>query len=346
MISLLLVNYRSASLAIDAIQSARAATAFALQVVVVENSADAAEADRLRASADVLVTPPTNLGYAGGINAGRPHCTGDVIIISNPDVIFSPGSIDELIHAMTDRNAAVAGPALYWDNAHSWMLPPSELHTATEKLDEALATRSRWWAQARDRRRMAGRLWFWSLQDAVQSRAISGAIMAVRAADLDAAGGFDERFPLYFEENDFLRRIASDRKRILYVPTARCRHLYNQSAGDERARAALIYAESEMRYLTKWYGATVARFLKRIERAANPPSHSRIDGPVPVPAGDVFIEASPLPSFETAAGHFPATRNVDVPPEVWSSYRSEELYFRVVDRKSLLVLATYARYRT
>ena len=37
---------------------------------------------------------------------------------------------------------------------------------------------------------------------------LSGAVLAVRAADLDRAGGFDERFPLYFEETDFLRRIA------------------------------------------------------------------------------------------------------------------------------------------
>jgi hypothetical protein len=226
------------------------------------------------------------------------------------------------------------------------MLPPSELHTAREQLDEALATRSGWWARARDRRRIAMRLRFWSLQDSVERRAISGAIMAVRAADLDAAGGFDERFALYFEENDFLRRVASNARPIVYVPTARCRHLYNQSAGEESDRAALMYAESEMRYLAKWHGAAIARFLKRIERRKNAPAHPRIDGPVPLPAGDLLIEASPLATFETAAGHFPTTRTVDVPPEVWSSYRSDVLYVRVVDQKSFRVLATYARYRS
>jgi len=346
MISLLVVNYRSAGLAALAIRSARAATTSPLQVVVVDNSGDPGEADRLRAHADVLLTPSTNLGYAGGINAGRPHCSGDLIVISNPDVVFARTSIDELAGTMSRLSAAVAGPALYWDDAHSWMLPPSELQTAAEKFSEALATRSRFWARTRDRRRIAARIRFWSLSDPVETHAISGAVMAVRAADVDVIGGFDERFPLYFEENDFLRRVASHAKRIVYVPVARCRHLYNQSAGEVSDRAAVSYAESEMRYLAKWYGEDVARFLKRLELRKETPAHPRIEGPIAVPGGNILVEASPLPTFETAAGHFPAGPTVDVPPEVWSSYRSPVLYLRVIDRDTCRVLATYARYRS
>ena len=61
MISLLVVNYRSAALAAEAIRSARAATAAGLHVVVVDNSCDDAEAERLRPHADVLLTPAHNL---------------------------------------------------------------------------------------------------------------------------------------------------------------------------------------------------------------------------------------------------------------------------------------------
>ena len=64
MLSLLVVNYRSAALAIDAIRSARAATTDELQVVVVDNSCDAAEADALRPHADVLLV--SDLALQGG----------------------------------------------------------------------------------------------------------------------------------------------------------------------------------------------------------------------------------------------------------------------------------------
>ncbi|HEU4522659.1 MAG TPA: glycosyltransferase, partial [Thermoanaerobaculia bacterium] len=96
MISLLIINYRSAALAVEAIRSARATTAASLQVIVVDNSMDAEEASQLRPHADVLVTSSTNRGYAGGINDGRPHCSGEIMVVSNPDVVFLPGALDAL----------------------------------------------------------------------------------------------------------------------------------------------------------------------------------------------------------------------------------------------------------
>lgn len=346
MISLLLVNYRSAALALEAIRSARAATSLPLRVVVVDNSADPREAECLRGHADELLAPDKNLGYAGGVNAGRPECAGEIIIVSNPDVVFGPSSIDELLHALDDPDVAVAGPALFWDDAFSWMLPPSELHTAREKLGEAMASRSATLARRRDRRRIRERIAFWSLARPVDVKAISGAVMAIRAADFDAVHGFDERFPLYFEENDFLRRIARAGRRIVYAPAARCRHLFNQSAGADGARAARAYAESEMLYLAKWYGRFAARVLKGIERPRHSHEPPPIDGAIPVPGESMVVEASPLCSFETAAGHFARSANVELPHEVWESYLSPALYFRVIDRATARVVATYGRYRT
>ncbi|HEV2720145.1 MAG TPA: glycosyltransferase family 2 protein, partial [Thermoanaerobaculia bacterium] len=250
-VSLLVVNYRSAPLALEAIRSARAGTRAPLQVVVVDNSA---EADALRPAADVFIASERNVGYAAAINRGRRACDGDVIVAANPDVIFAAGAIDELAEA----GAAVAGPALFWDDAHEWFLPPADLHTARDVLGRALATRSRAFARRRERRRIRTRIAFWSLTETTPVRAISGAVMAIRARAFDDAGGFDERFPLYFEENDFLRRVRGE---IVYVPAARVRHLYNQSAGPS-PEAAALYARSEAEYLRKWGGTLWKKFEK------------------------------------------------------------------------------------
>ncbi|HEX8168904.1 MAG TPA: glycosyltransferase family 2 protein [Thermoanaerobaculia bacterium] len=337
MISLLVVNYRSAALAANAIRSARAATSQPLQVIVVDNSVDAAEAESLRGAADVLIVSQSNRGYAGGINDGRRACEGDVIVAANPDVVFAPGALDALADAL-DAKTAVAGPALFWDDAHSWRLPPGDLNSGPEKLDEVLASRSPAWRAQRDLRRFRARAEFWSLQTTTHVRMLSGAVLAMRASAFDAVGGFDERFRLYFEEADFLRRIAQHRQRIVYVPQARCRHLYNQSARHDAQRAAALYAESELRYLEKWNGPFAARALKRFERPVRIAEPR--DGTLAVDRHGVIVEASPLPSFATAAGCFASPGRVALPPEIAESIAGSTFYLRSVVRATGEVLAT------
>ena len=344
MISLLLVNFRSAALAAEAVRTARATCSRPLQVVVVDNSCDASEADSLRPIADRLVVSESNRGFAGGINAGRRECEADRIVITNPDVRFREGAIDRMYEALD--GAAVSGPALEWDEQGEWRLPPGERSTAVEKLDVVVAGRSMEWRRQRDRRRFLRRAAFWALERATEVSTLSGAVMAVRSADFDAVGGFDERFRLYFEETDFLRRMTALRKRIVYVPAARCHHLYNQSAGQLPQEAAERYAESELRYLEKWNGPFLARAIKRLERPLNAAPPARLSGPLEVERSDVVVEASPLPTFETAAGRLSAGGGVDVPRDVWNAFRGDAIYLRTVVRQTGEVLARYARYRT
>jgi len=333
MISLLIVNYRSAPLAIDAIRTARAATTLPLQVVVVDNSCDAHEADLLRPHADVVIASVTNRGYAGGINDGRRECRGDAIVIANPDVTFAAGSIDALVAALD--HASVAGPALFWDEQHRWLLPPSDLQTTMEKVDEVLASRSAVYARARDRRRFFERVAFWSRRKTAKVRALSGAVMAFHRD----APEFDERFALYFEETDFLRRIDGP---IVYVPAARVRHLYNQSAGQVSSEAAARYMQSEMKYLEKWSGPFAARMLKSIERPTMVQRYVEIDGPIELHRDDAVIEASPLSSFATAAGCLDSA-TVDLPADVLASWRSGPLYLRAVERATGRIIGAWAR---
>ena len=91
------------------------------------------------------------------------------------------------------------------------------------------------------------------------------------------------------------RRVRGE---IVYLPAARCRHLYNQSAGASDEVAG-IYARSEREYLHKWNGQFLASMVKRLERPRVGPASTEI-GPAPihVSAGTV-VEASPMPTFES-----------------------------------------------
>lgn len=348
--SLLIVNYHSAALTAAAIESARSASASELQVVVVDNSCDASEASALQDLDAEVILSDRNRGYAGGINLGRRSCRGETLIVSNPDVVFAPRSIDLLADALSDE-VAVAGPALFWDEGLRWMLPPADTHSAGERLLRAMAGRLPPLRRAFDRRRMSLRAAFWSLSAPAEVPSLSGAVLAMKSDDFDHEKGFDERFPLYFEETDFLRRVRK-RKKVVYVPAARCRHLFNQSAGQDASAAALRFAQSEQLYLEKWNGPWLLRSLRKLERAERDDrsavalprnEHTRAAPPsIEVEHDGAIVEASPLKTFTTAAGTFAKRGTVAIPEDVWRVYRGEVLYLRVIDPQSGHILKTSA----
>lgn len=340
--TLLIVNYRSAELTQRSIASARASSPMPLEVVVVDNSCDEAEAYALnQCGADRLIISETNRGYAGGINAGVRAASGDVVIVSNPDITWSVAAIDLLCVTLDDR-ADIAGPRFSWDEAGEWLLPPADPVTAVSKFSAIAASRSAVASRHRALRRFRRRVAFWEVKQPRRISTLSGAVMAFRRTVLQRVGEFDERFPLYFEETDYLRRATRAGAKIVYQPAARCRHAYNQSAGNDPA-ARQRFAESEAAYYRKWYGRRVQRVLASMpEPSVRSHAFARVDLPhlsLPGDPPEYVVEASPLPSFDVAAGHFPRLREVVLPPEVAADYRDTHLFMRAVTRRSGKVVA-------
>jgi len=336
--SLIVVNYRSAALCRDAVASARASTSEPLEVGTLDNSCDPAEAAALESiGADRLIVPDSNLGYAAGANAGIAASSGAVVVVSNPDVVFDAGCIDALAELLGGR-VALSGPRFSWDAAGSWLLPPAEVTTLRGEVSRRLASRSEARALRRSRRRFLDRVAFWSAVSPFRVAAVSGAVMAIARDAWRRVGKFDERYRLYYEEIDFMRALAREGLELRHVPAARCRHIYDQSAasGDEHRGK---FAESEMLYLEKWHGPGV-RLLRLLEggpRVAQPSSVSLEPSDaiaLPAASAGFVVEASPLESFDTAAGHFPETGEARIPEEVWEAFHGETLYVRVVEAAS------------
>lgn len=331
-LTLVVVNYRSAAWTARAVASARAAFSSAIEVIIVDNSVDPAEVQSLRAlQPERLIVSEANVGYGAAVNAALALCTGKFLAISNPDVVYREGAFDELVAAV-ERGAAVAGPKLTWDDAGRWILPPADLPTGWSKRAEMLAQRSPAFARLRGRLRFRRRVAFWNATRTRSVRALSGAVMVMRRELLQRIGGFDERFRLYFEEMDLIRRIARTGGRLAYVPAAVCRHAYNQSAAGSPESGAWFRA-SEREFFRKWGSASLVRAMDRFEAASSVRPEFRVlvrpSMEVPAPPGQFIVEASPLATFDTAAGHFPETTSVVLPDEVAGSYRGGELYLRV-----------------
>ncbi|WP_048863051.1 glycosyltransferase, partial [Acidisphaera rubrifaciens] len=77
--------------------------------------------------------------------------------------------------------------------------------------------------------------------------AVSGAMIAFRRAAFDRVGGFDERFPIDFNDVDFCLRLADAGLRTVYTPFARLRHFESRSA-----RRLTQDALDRHRFCTRW----------------------------------------------------------------------------------------------
>ena len=347
MISAVFVSYRSAPLAARAVDSFRQdaeRAGLAPEVVVVVNSGDEGEAAALSRVADRVLLPGENLGYAGGLNAGIAASHGDPVVLANPDLVFLPGSVAALAGAVARGGLAVAGPALFWDDAATLLLPPVEEPRPAELVRRALALdparnglpfrREVRRALAREAAVREGR--------SVEASGLSGALLVATRATLGTVGPFDERYRLYYEENDWQRRLRAAGGRVLFCGAARVVHRYAQSSRRE-ARAEAWFHESERRYFESHFGDEGRRALARAASAVpgRGPDLATAASLSWKAGEDVLVAVAPVPVFRPFVLARPpaGATTFALPPEVRSGHPDVPWYARAFDRETFATLA-------
>lgn len=352
LVSVVIVHYRAPDLAIEAARTVLGdceAAGLRPELLVVDNGEDAAHRSRLARLPGELVVPGENLGYAGGINRGVAASRGDVLLLMNPDVLVRPGCVEALLGGL-DAGAWAAGPRFFWDRSERLLLPPAEERSRRAELLGRLATRNpRAAVRFRRRWRRHARR-HWEATEPVASTSLSGALLAVRRSAWDEVGPFDEAYRLYFEETDWLRRLARAGRMSLYVPDARAVHLYDRSASTE-PRSRAWFQESRRRFERRWYGAPFAALLDGLDRlSGSAPPGRTVDAageqaPTLLPELDLecppdrrpplWVEVSPSPLGVPAAAEVcrpPAGRwTWRLPDEIWRRLEPGRYRLQVVD---------------
>ncbi len=328
-LAIVIVHYRTPELAEECVAALRADLSLSVEIegriVLVDNGSDPAGRSRLGRLAVDLVEPGENLGFAGGVNLGVAHslAAGPVegLVILNPDVLVRPGCLAALLTEL-ERGAAAAGPTFFWDRGERLLLPPTERRTRRDELRAAAAhrggargdrARAHWRRHAREH---------WQAGGPLSTPWLSGGLLAIRRDAWESVGPFDEGFRLYFEETDWLMRLAARGLASRLVPAARAVHLYAQSALCEPAAEAWFEASAE-RFRQRWYGTGFSRLL-----AAVAPSGGLVDPLPPAPSegldlarlgsgrsaaeGPIWIEISP-----SVWGFPAAAERIEKPTGVW-----------------------------
>lgn len=191
------------------------------EVIVVDNASTdgSVEAARLADPSIRLILNQRNRGLAAANNQGIVAARADMILVSNPDVVYEAGAVDSLRATLRRHpRAAIAVPRLRYEDG--------TLHTSVGDLPtlrQALAGR-----QAH-RRSGAGPSGFWwdgwaHDEERQVGRGHEAAYLVARPA-IEDVGLQDERYFLDWEGIDWTARLADAGWEVWFTPEAGVTHL-------------------------------------------------------------------------------------------------------------------------
>ena len=176
----------------------------------------------------------SNRGFAGAVNQAFDATNSTFVLILNPDVQATPGSIGLLVDVLESnpRVGAVGGfvsegyhprpfptlGSLSWENLGLPRFETSFARSGAQPVDQA-----------------------------------AGAAFMVRRAAFDEVGGFDEQFfPAWYEDVDFCKMISKSGWKICFHPEARFRHHGGYSIKTLGLKEFLgAYYKNQIRYARK-----------------------------------------------------------------------------------------------
>lgn len=227
--------------------SLKAATSRSVRVILADNGSTDGAPEKAAEQPDVhLIRTGSNLGYGAAANRGVAELGAEFgwVVVANPDIEWTPGSLDTLLAAAArwPRGAAF-GPLI---REHNGAVYPSARLLPSFARGIGHATLGRLWpanpwtrAYRQEDTTVTERTAGW----------LSGSCQLFRRAAFDAVGGFDERYFMYFEDVDLGDRLTRAGWLNVYVPSAEVIHLGGHATSQASARMLAAHHESAYRYL-------------------------------------------------------------------------------------------------
>jgi len=238
-LSIIIVNWNGGDLLRRTVESVIASPpSVDYEIVVVDNAsaddslallnksetvAQLAEGGRLSVVANV-----ENRGFGQANNQAFAQTSSPLLFLLNPDAEVSAGCIDRLIETVRkDERVGAVGPKILNADGSlqisAWRNPPAAWEILLSQLKLYLLLP----------RRFRGELLLGGHWDHNRERPVpmlSGAAILVRREVIDQAGGFDERFHMYGEDNEWCLRIVRAGWQLVFQPEAIVLHHGAQSS--------------------------------------------------------------------------------------------------------------------
>ncbi|GKQ43150.1 glycosyl transferase family 2 [Companilactobacillus sp. RD055328] len=225
---------------------------FPVKIIVHDNGSDEKYLQRLneyKSEAIQVVESTENLGFGHGHNQTLADVDTDYFLICNPDIIISRNAFEKMYNYLgeSDENVAMLTPKIVGPNGEVQYLIRKKLDIFDYML--------RFIPFGFVKKMFSKRLAAYECRDLDDSRQIikygSGAFMFTRTDVIKQIKGFDERFFMYFEDNDLCDKINHNGNTIMYIPDAVVTHFYGKES-HRSFRGFKIFMKSMGQYFNKW----------------------------------------------------------------------------------------------
>ena len=235
------------------------------EVVLFDNASTDDTLRLARGERAKILESNTNVGFAGGTNRAFAASSGRYVLLLNPDCELEPDALTQLFDFLESHpDVAAAVPLLVDEDGEPQRefqlrrLPTLATMTVEVLLIDKLFRRNHItnWYRDRDLDLSAPR--------AIEQPA--AAAMLVRRSVLEEIGPLDEQFaPAWFEDVDYCRRLAEQRREIWVVPAARVRHFGGASLEHMPVPQFIdIWYRNMWRYARKWMRPSQSEGLRWI----------------------------------------------------------------------------------
>lgn len=332
MLSVIAVNYNSSSLLKECFSSIGSATGTAdFEFIAVDSGShetDVAHLLTLQGDGVEILLNKENVGYAKAVNQGLTKAKGDFILITNPDVLYGPESIQRMMKSFCELpRCGAVGPKTWWNRGMTFQLPMSEIITPWRSARAEFLRGSELLSAIVLKNWIRRNVRYWQKGIPIAQEMLSGASILTATKVINTVGGFDSVFPLYFEDADWCLRTRKAGYLLYMDPGARIVHYFNQSAKQETGAAMEKFDYSLGRFFTKHYktqSALVKRVL-RLRRAVRLPKISYEDmGELDLPPAFRFPSSSrklfllsPVGSLIPSSGSFFEGNAFNIPGDLW-----------------------------
>ncbi len=258
MISVLIVTYRSERHIRPCLASLPGTADGGIEVCVVDNGPSVETRARIGIftrgleGRRVRVIPGREpKSYAAAVNLGLRSCKGDWICLLGPDTRMGRGSLERMIRFLK-RHSGVGVTAPRLTDAEGLTLPSCRRFPVLRDVLLEMSGLPRLWPS-----RFTPR---WKMPDFRHDRTADveqpeATCLLLRRRVIDAVGPMDERFPLFFNDVDWCRRIRTAGWRIVFLPDASVEHIRGASVNQEPFLKIWRSHQGFYRYFSK-YGAS------------------------------------------------------------------------------------------
>jgi N-acetylglucosaminyl-diphospho-decaprenol L-rhamnosyltransferase len=261
-LAIVIVNYRTPELVIEALASLECEIDFDQDVaLVVDNDSQDDSVDDITCAIKdrgwqkwtKVIRSPLNGGFSAGNNIGVRNAEADLYLLLNSDAYVRPGAIQKLRdYAAQEPAVGMFSPLLEWPDGEP-QISCFRWHTPITELINAAGTGG-----------ITRLFWRHNVAMPVDPHPsypewTSFACVLIRRAVFEDLGLMDEGYFMYFDDVDYCRRAARKGWRVLNCPEARVVHLRGgtspvKSSAAARKRLPAYYYHSRSRYYSKFYG--------------------------------------------------------------------------------------------